>query len=194
MGRSKGVLPASARSPRAPGGQRAGAQRACGARQVTAGGDAAALQQALASARLALRIFYSLNSPGLTEVRPTGASPLRVPTAGGALRAAGAVRVPCPWWLPWWRVFSCVCSWRLQCWWAVSWVYLWRLQGKGTVRSQLRGRRAFGRRPGVRLRARACRQRAGRARAGVRKDAGRVDGGDAQPAHLRQPRAGGGGP
>lgn len=38
-------------------------------RQVKAGGEVAALRQALASARLALRIFFSLNSPGLTEAR-----------------------------------------------------------------------------------------------------------------------------
>ena len=38
-------------------------------RQVTAGGEVADLRQALASARLALRIFFSLNSPGLTEAR-----------------------------------------------------------------------------------------------------------------------------
>lgn len=38
-------------------------------RQVTAGGEVAALRHALASARLALRIFFSLNSPGLTEAR-----------------------------------------------------------------------------------------------------------------------------
>ena len=33
-------------------------------------GDAAALKQLLLTARLALRIFFSMNSPGLTPVRP----------------------------------------------------------------------------------------------------------------------------
>ena len=37
---------------------------------MKAGGEVAALREALGSARLVLRIFFSLNSPGLTEVRP----------------------------------------------------------------------------------------------------------------------------
>ena len=44
---------------------------------MKAGGEVAALRDALGSARLVLRIFFSLNSPGLTEVRPArkGVSP-----------------------------------------------------------------------------------------------------------------------
>lgn len=44
-------------------------QRTTAALPAAAGGDAARLRLLLSSARLACRVFYSLNSPGLTEAR-----------------------------------------------------------------------------------------------------------------------------
>ena len=40
-------------------------------------GDGAAVRQLLLTARLALRIFFSMNSPGLTPVRPAGSAAWR---------------------------------------------------------------------------------------------------------------------
>lgn len=49
-----------------------------------ASGNIEQTRQALSSARLVLRIFFSLNSPGLTEVRESSCTHLNIREAGRA--------------------------------------------------------------------------------------------------------------